>query len=114
MTRLGEILPFGLLFVLKKIFDFHLNKQSKSWFDVDILSFKVGFVVGILAFEISFVVDILAFFGSAIFLATFWENWATFFLNRLVTLMTLDQARLSRDQEVLVLVQPGSQSLRLY
>ena len=94
--------------MLKKIFDFHLNKQSKSWFGVDILtfkigfvvdiltfkigfvvdilSFKVGFVVGILAFEISFVVDILAFFGSAIFLATFWENWATFFLNRLVTL----------------------------
>ena len=85
--------------MLKKIFDFHLNKQSKSWFDVDILtfkigfvvdilSFKVGFVVGILAFEISFVVDILAFFGSAIFLASFWENWATFFLNRLVTLET--------------------------
>ena len=84
--------------MLKKIFDFHLNKQSKSWFDVDILTFKigfvvdiltfeVGFVVGYLSFEIGFVVGILGFFCSAIFLATFWENWATFFLNRLGSML---------------------------
>ncbi len=110
MTRLGEILPFWLLFkaqanfrggggvrspkngnILGNFFQkqnlyiFHLKGSFKTWYVVVVLRFKSSLIYMFLAFTFSFDVDILAYFCCLIVSAIFSKMWVIF-SNHLVTL----------------------------